>query len=242
MFGPVTSSQGGKTWFVTFMDDKSHRTWVHFMKSKGEVLDKFKEFKALVENETGRRIKMIRCDRGGEYVNGEFDAYLAKHGIARQLSGRDSPSQNGGAERLNRTIMEKARSMLYAVGLEIEFWAEAVATVVYLINRSPTKALNGMTPEEAWTGKKPSVAHLKVFGCLAYAHVPKDLRTKLAPKSVKCIFLGYYAGSKSYRLFNLDTKKVIRSRDVIFHEKIACSDVVVTSTYGDTDALSLEEL
>eukprot|EP01018_Ginkgo_biloba_P002020 Gb_37775 [translate_table: standard] len=95
------------------------------------------------------------------------------------------------AERKNRTIQEMARSMMKAKNIGDEFWGEGVYTTVYLLNRSPTKPLVNKTLEEAWTGIKPDVSNLKIFGCIAYAHVPDEKMTKMESKSIKCIFIGY---------------------------------------------------
>eukprot|EP00253_Pinus_taeda_P034965 PITA_34965 len=91
---------------------------------------------------------------------------------------------------MKKTLMERARSMLNGTGLGQEFWVEAVDTACYLVNRSPSSALEDRTPREVWTGKKPSLSYLRVFGCDAYVHVPKEKRTKLDSKSEKCIFIG----------------------------------------------------
>ena len=108
--------------------------------------------------------------------------------------------------------------MLSNSGWEKHFWAEAVRTACYIINRSPTTALDGGIPEEVWTGKKVNYSHLKFFGCEAFVHTLKEKRTKLDNKSIKCIFLGYADGEFGYRLGDLIKSKVIRSRDVIFNE------------------------
>ena len=120
---------------------------------------------------------------------------------------------------MNRMLVEAARSMLSISRLPPKFWAEALSTSIYLHNRSPTKAVSGMTPQEAWTGEKPSVDHLRVFGCQSYAYIPKDERKKLDSKSKKCVLLGYGSTSKGYRLYDPAKKKVILSRDVIFNEQ-----------------------
>jgi len=129
-----------------------------------------------------------------------------------------SPQQNGVAECANRTIMECARSMILAQGLDLEFWGEAMNTAVYIKNRCPTKVLNSKTPQEVWSGRKPDVFHLRVFGCKAFAHVPDEKRTKLESKSMPCVFLRYYEGTKAYRLMCLETKRIIKSRNVMFIE------------------------
>eukprot|EP00253_Pinus_taeda_P015414 PITA_15414 len=87
-------------------------------------------------------------------------------------------------------LMESARSMLSGARLGQEFWVEAVETTCYLVNRSPSSSLEDKTPQEVWTGKKPSLSHLRVFGCDAYVHVSKEKRTKLDSKYEKCIFIG----------------------------------------------------
>ena len=98
------------------------------------------------------------------------------------------------------------------------FWSEAVHTAVYIMNRISTAAVHGMTPEERFTSKKPDVSHLKVFGCIAYVHVPDELRKKLDPKAEKCIFIGYSLEQKGYRCYNPIRGEFRVSRDVIFYE------------------------
>ena len=102
---------------------------------------------------------------------------------------------------MNRKLMEKERSMLIGTGLGQEFWAEAVETACYLVNRSPSSALEDKTPHEVWTGKKPSLSHLRVFGCDAYVHVLKEKRSKFDNKSERCIFIRYKYGLKGYKFW-----------------------------------------
>ena len=161
----------------------------------------------------------LRTDNGGEYILHEFRDYLLKEGIKHEFTVPRSPEQNGVAERLNRTFIEAVRSMLAGAKLPHQFWAEALATAVYLRNRSPTKAISGLTPVEGWTGSKPSVNHLKAFGCVAYAHISKEERRKLDPKAKRYILLGYGMYVKGYRLYHPQEKKVFYSRDVVFDEK-----------------------
>ena len=114
--------------------------------------------------------------------------------------------------------MESVRSMLFGGQLPQRFWAEALATAVYLRNRSPTKANEVITPHEAWLGVKPKVNHLRIFGCSAYAHISKEERRKLDPKAKQCILLGYGTATKGYRLYDINNKRVFYSRDVVFDE------------------------
>lgn len=219
--GPMqTSSLGGCKYFVTFIDDMSRSCFVYLMKQKLEVLSKFKEFEAWATNFTGRKIKTLRSDNGGEYLSKQFDEYLASKGIQRQLRAPYTPEQNGVAERMNRTLLESARCMLKHAGLQNNLWGEALATAVYLRNRSPSRAISATsTPYEVWTGEKPDVGHLRTFGSRGYVHVPAEKRQKLDQKSVKCMLVGYSTQSKAWRLLQPETKQILVSRDVLFNEE-----------------------
>ena len=218
--GPMpTKSLGGSSYFVTFIDDSTRKVWLYGLRSKDQVFSTFQKFLSMVENQFGRQLKSIRTDNGGEYVSHKFINFCDKRGIKRQLTAPYTPNQNGVAECINRTIQEKVTSMLSMVGLTLGFWAEVAIIAVHLINCSPSAPLDNQIPEELWTGKTPNYAHLRVFGCEAYAHVPKELRQKLDPKSQKCIFIGYGTeGEMGYRLWNPESHKVIRSSHVIFNE------------------------
>ena len=211
-------SLGGAEYFVTFVDDKSHYVWIYPIKHKHEVFQKFMEWKSYVENATNHKVKKFRTDNGGEYKSTEFENFLKKEGIEHQYTIPKTPEQNGVSERINRTLVEKVRSMLADSTLPHKFWAEGLSTAAYLLNRSPTKALDDKTPFEAWNGKKPGVKHLRVFGSLAYIHIPKDERKKLDPKAKKCIFLGYGTTRKGYRLYDRQTSTIVHSRDVVCDE------------------------
>ncbi|KAJ0556958.1 putative RNA-directed DNA polymerase [Helianthus annuus] len=217
--GPMpTPSLGGNRYFFLLIDDYTRMSWVYFLKKKSESFEKFKFFKARVERESGKLLKTLRTDRGGEFCSSEFTVFCEQQGIHRELTAPYTPEQNGVAERKNRTIVEMARCMLKAKGLSKQFWGEAVATAVYLLNLSPTKAVEGKVPFEAWHGYKPSVSHLRVFGCVVYGLKPSQQRKKLDTKSNKCIFVGYCAHSKAYRLYNPEKNIITTCRDVVFDE------------------------
>ena len=135
-----------------------------FMKHKSEAFEKVKEYLTFIERRFGHLPKILRVDNGSEYINKDLKGWCREKGIELQTTAPYSPSQNGVAERFNRTLLELARAMLIAKKLPNFLWAEAVAYAAYLRNRAPTKALCGRTPEEAWTGKKPNVMHLREFG------------------------------------------------------------------------------
>ncbi|KAL0302885.1 UNVERIFIED_CONTAM: Retrovirus-related Pol polyprotein from transposon TNT 1-94 [Sesamum radiatum] len=214
--GPMrTPSHEQNRYFILFIDDYSRMTWVYFMREKSEVFKIFKKFKNLVEKQSGQRIKVLRSDRGKEYNNSEFDKFCEEEGIDHQTTVSYNPQQNGVSERKNRTVMEMARSMLQEKHLPKAFWAEAVYTAVYLLNRCPTKAVQNMTPIEAWSegNLQPNILEY-----LAVYAMYLEKRHKLEEKTEKGIFLGYSTQSKGYRIYNLKTKKLIISRDVEFDE------------------------
>nr|KYP35468.1 Retrovirus-related Pol polyprotein from transposon TNT 1-94 [Cajanus cajan] len=217
--GPSTpTSNSNRRYFITFIDDFSRKTWVFFLCEKAEAFETFKRFRLMVEKESNCVISCLRTDRGGEFNSNDFNEFCTMNGIRRQLTAAYTPQQNGVAERKNRTIMDMVRTMLCEAKIHKSFWPEAVRWTVYLLNRCPTVAVKDLTPEEAWSSIKPSVRHLKVFGCIAYVHIADANRKKLDDKSSKCVFLGVSEESKAYRLYNPSTKKIVISRDVIFAE------------------------
>ena len=207
-------SLNNNRYFIFFIDDFTRMTWVYFMRHKSEVSSIFKRFKAMVENQSDEKIKILRSDRGTEYNSNEFEKFCAVAGIEQHTTVRYTPQQNGVSERKNRTVMEMARCMLAEKNLPKSFWAEAVNTAVYLLNRLPTRALKDKIPIEAWSGHKPTVKHLKVFGSMCYTHVPDQKRHRLEDKAERGIFVGYSSQSKGFKVYNIETKKVIISRDI----------------------------
>ena len=229
--GPMqVESKGGSKYMLTFTDDYSRYTTVYFLKSKSEVLSKFQEFVNSVEKHTGHQItklnilaeddvKVLRSDNGGEYTSNNFAKFCGEKGISHEFTVPYCPQQNGVAERMNRTIVEGARSMLFQASLPLEFWAEACSTAVYLHNRSPTTALKDETPFERLFGRRPDISHLRTFGCVSYVHIPDGQRRKLDAKARKSVFVGYPPGVKGYKLYDLEKKKFVVSRDVQFFEQ-----------------------
>ncbi|GKB73427.1 retrotransposon protein, putative, ty1-copia subclass, partial [Tanacetum coccineum] len=163
------------------------------LRFKHEAFGKFKEWKQLVENQTGRTVKKLRTDNGLEFCNREFEQLCIESGIARHLTVAWMAQQNRVAERMNRTLMDKVRCLLIQSGLPKTFWAEATCTAAYLINRSPLRAIEKNTPMEMWSGHPSDYGMLRIFGCVAYPH---DKQGKLEPRAIKCILLGYPEGVK----------------------------------------------
>ena len=172
--GPMkTKTLGGALYFVTFIDECSRKLWVYVLKTKDQVLGVFKQFQASVERETGKKLKCIRTDNGGEYC-GPFDEYCKHQGIRHQKT----PQLNGLVETMNSTLMERVRCLLSEAKLPNSFWGEALLTAAHVINLSPVVALQSDVPNSVWYGKDVSYDHLRVFGCKDFVHVSKDERSK----------------------------------------------------------------
>jgi transposase InsO family protein len=167
--GPVAlATLGGRRYFLLLVDDLSRYMWVMVLGSKGDATDAIRRAQAAAEAECGRKLCVLCTDNGGEFTAAEFVLYCTDEGIQRHYSAPYSQQQNGVVERRNQTVVVMARALLKQRGMPTVFWGEAVVTAVYILNRSPTKALNGRTPYEAWHGRKPAVSHLRVFGCFAF--------------------------------------------------------------------------
>ena len=162
-------------------------------------------------------MKKLRTDGGGEYTSFEFVKFCNEEGIEHEIIAPYTPQHNGIAERKNRSILNMTRSMLKAKEVPKRFWAEAASTAVYILNRCPTKKLVEKTPYEAWTGSKPKVSHLRVFGSICFRHVPEQLRKKLDDRSQAMVFIGYHS-TGAYKLYSPNDDKLMISRDVLVDE------------------------
>lgn len=216
--GPFeVESLGGNKYFVSFVDEFSRMLWIYLIKTKDEVFSVFKRFKVQAEKQAERQIKILMTDGGGEYTSRDFYAFCEQTGILHEVTAPHTPQHNGVAERRNRTILNMVRSMLKSKKLPHSFWGEAATTAAYVLNKCPTKRLHSKVPEEVWSGRKPTVNHLRVFGSLCWKHVPDAKRRKLDDKSTSMILVGYHTAG-SYRLYDPATAKIHTSRDVYFDE------------------------
>ena len=217
--GPITpcTSAGNKYIFV-LIDDFSRYMWTILLKEKGDAFAKFKNFKALVEKECVEKIQTFRTDRGGEFVSLEFNDFYNTSGIKRHRTAPYTPQQNGVVERRNRTLMEMTRSILKHMCMPNYLWGEAVRHATYLLNRVVTRVIKDKTPYECFRDKKPTIDHIRVFGCIANAKIDKPHLKKLDDRTRVLVHLGTEPGSKAYRLLNPQEKKVVVSRDVVFDE------------------------
>lgn len=213
---PVTPS--GNKYFLLLVDDLSRYMWIRLLSSKDQASSEIKNFQAAVEVETGKKLKVLRTDRGGEFTSVEFGRYCAERGVERQLTAPYSPQQNGVVERRNQSVVAMARCMMKAKKIPGYFWGEAVSTAVFILNRTMTRAVDGKTPYEVWHGERPAVHYFRTFGSVAHVKNNRPKLKKFDDRSTPAIFIGYEGGSKAYRCYDPVSKKVLISRDVVFDE------------------------
>jgi hypothetical protein len=222
LMGPIrTKSLGSNSSYVlTYLCSKTEHSFVYLLKNKSEQEEKFKEFKSYYELLSGNKIKELRTDNGREYLSNAFQSFLREAGIKHNTSVEYCPQSNGKAERLNRTLVEKARCMLITANLDDNLWGAAVIAANYLRNISPSSVLNNKSPYEALYGKLPQMSHLRIFGCKAYPLKLNGKSGKFEPVARKnCIMIGYGDKEGVYWILDKSTNKAFRSRDVKFDEK-----------------------
>ncbi|KAH9750255.1 hypothetical protein KPL71_013814 [Citrus sinensis] len=204
---------------VSFGDNSKGKTiGIGNVANKDDAIDAFLIFYKNVQNEKCYSITCIRSDHGGEFENHAFENFCNDFGIEHQFSLPRTPQQNGVVERKNRSIQEMARTMLNENSLPKYFWAEAVNTACYVLNRVLIRPNLNKTPYELWKDRKPNIGYFKVFGCKCFVLNTKDNLGKFDPKSDVGIFLGYSNSSKAYRVYNKKTLVVEESMHVTFDE------------------------
>jgi hypothetical protein len=188
------------------------------MRHKYETYHYLTLFCAMVKTQFKCTVQQVRSDHGFEFISNPMQTYFQQNGIVHQLSCVNTPQQNGVVECKHRHLLEVARALRFQAHLPISFWGECILTAAYLINYTPTPLLLGKTPYELLFHSSPSYSHIRVFGCLCYAHDHPKHRDKFGSRAQRCVFIGYPFGQKGYRVFNLTTKRIFTSRDVHFHE------------------------
>jgi hypothetical protein len=196
--GPMpVNSMGGSRYFMTLTEDHSRWSDIFCLKNKPEMFECFKKWKTQVECQSDRRIRTLRTDNGEEYLSDEFKVHLEKCRIKQELTVPHTPQQNGVAERLNRTLLDSVRTMLKHANCEKLWWAEATSTACYIKNRVTTSGLpSNTTPHEIWYGRKPNIAHLRIFGSKCWYVIPKTQMRKLDDRSHEAMMVGYSTSQK----------------------------------------------
>ena len=206
----------GHQYYIVFVDDHSRYVTVQFLKTKDEANEKIKSY-ITHQKIRGHAPQALRADRGTEFVNEDLVTWTWEQGIDIQLTAPYSPSQNGIAERMNRTLVEMARTMLIASKLPEFLWEQAVAHAAYVRNRAYTRAIPNTTPYQRWHGEKPEIAYLRPFGTAVWILVQgQKVSRKMLPKSKRKAFVGFDDGSKSVRYYNAETRKILTSRNFRF--------------------------
>jgi hypothetical protein len=180
-----------------------------------------RDLKGILETSTKWvRIKdtKIRSDNGNEFKNSQIEGFLEDEGIKHEFSSPYIPQQNGVVERKNRTILDMARTMLDEYKTLDWFWAEAINTACYSINRLYLHRILKKTSYELLTGKKPNVSYFRVFGSKCFILIKRGRKSKFAPKAVEGFLLGYDSNTRAYRVFNKSTWLVEVSCDIVFDE------------------------
>jgi len=218
IWGPLSRAYlHGHKYFLTVVDDFSRFLWVILLKTKSEVSCHVKNFVKLIDTHYHITPKFIRSNNGPEFLIPEF---YASKGIIHKRSCVETPQKNGRVERKHQHILNVARAVLFQSKLPKLFWSYVVLHATFLINRVPTPLLKNKSPYQKLYDTLPDINSFKVFGCLCYASTILAHRSKLQSRARKSVFLGYKSGSKGYVLFDLDTREIFLSRNVVFHELI----------------------
>jgi transposase InsO family protein len=218
LFGLIAYiSIDGSKYCLVIVDDYSCFTWVFFLQEKSQTQETMKRFLRRAQNEFGLRIKNIRSDNGTEFKKSQIERFL-EEGIKHEFSSPYTPQQNGVVERKNRTLLDMARTMLDEYKTPDRFWAEAIKTTCYSINRLYLHRILKKTSYELLTGKKPNVSYFRVFGRKFFILIKRDRNSKIPPKAVEGFLLGCDSNTRAYRVFNKSTRLVEVSCDIVFDE------------------------
>nr|GEZ73673.1 hypothetical protein [Tanacetum cinerariifolium] len=211
-------SINGKRYVLVIVDDYSRYTWTHFLRSKDETPEVFIDFLRLVQRGLQAQVRVVRTDKGTEFLNQTLHAYFAAEGILHQMSVARTPEQNGVVERRNRTLVEAARTMLSVSKVPLFFWAEAIATACFTQNRSLVIPRHEKTPYHIINDQKSSVKFFHIFSSLCYIVRDGGNLDKMKEKGNECIFVRYSTYSRAYRVFNKRTRVIMESIHVNFDE------------------------
>ncbi|GJR16486.1 putative ribonuclease H-like domain-containing protein [Tanacetum coccineum] len=219
LFGPTSvKSINHASYCLVITDDCTRFSWVFFLASKDETSGILQTFIRQIENQLSHRVKIIRSDNGTEFKNRDMLEFCGNKGIKQEYSNARTPQQNGVAERMNRTLIEAARTMLADSLLPTTFWAEAVSTACYIFNRVRVTKPQNKTPYELLFGHKPIISYIRPFGCHVTILDTLSVLGKFDGKSDEGFLVGYSLNSKAYRVYNLVTKRVEVNLHVNFLE------------------------
>lgn len=211
--GPISPTTLSKyRYFSTFLDSYSKWVEVVLLRTRDEVLNAFKVWLKREENQSRKKLKRFHSDNALEYLSAEFKEFTKELGIIHTNSAPRTPEQNGSAERINLTLLNKVRTALISSGLPKYLWGEALESMAYIYNRTPHSALGFKTPYELKYKSKPDLTSLKIWGSLTYSLDKRNNLKKLDPRTNAYVLIGY--GSNQYKLLDISKKATFYSRDV----------------------------
>ncbi|GFS86163.1 retrovirus-related Pol polyprotein from transposon TNT 1-94 [Trichonephila clavipes] len=237
--GPMpTESQGGNKYFLSIIDDYSRKVTVFPIRNKSDVFLTFIRFQKRAERFLSKKVIAVRTDGGLEFCNKDMDNFLTELGIKHEITNSYTPEMNGVAERFNLTALDGIKTLLKSSEVPHKFWGEALLCFTYAWNRICHKDSNE-TPFEKYSDRKPSVLHLKPFGCLAYAGVPKQIRKKFDMRAKMGIMMGYAQRTKGYRIWLIDENKLVETiNDDSDRAKDSLTSRLVSKTSTETPSTS----
>ncbi|KAL4355240.1 hypothetical protein GQ457_06G015480 [Hibiscus cannabinus] len=218
IWGPYrTQTYDNYRYFLTIVDDYSRSTWTYLLKQKSDVISIIPSFIAMIKRQYGFDLKVFRSDNAPEL---RFSELFSTLGILHQFSCVETPQQNSVVERKHQHLLAVARALFFQARVPTRFWGDCVLTATYVINRLPSKVLDGKSPYELLNSCMPSYSHLKVFCCLCFVSTLKASRDKFTERALAGVFIGYAPGTKGYKVYILQTHTIVVSRNVIFHEGV----------------------
>ena len=228
LIGPVSTksakstvrvpSMGGNLYSLHIIDGYSRYAVVVLLPSKSHAAAALVKVLTQLSVYTGLNVRQLHTDGGTEFVNSVVADHCVTHGIKHTVTTVDHPEHNGQAERLNRTLVTKARSILAHAGLPVALWGEALMYAAHVYNATPSSAHPSTTPAHLLTGKPPSLRNIRVFGCNAYTWVHPNKRGKFDRTAQPGVYVGYDDTKNAYRILDVHTRSIISTRDVTLDE------------------------
>ncbi|MGZ4851256.1 MAG: reverse transcriptase domain-containing protein, partial [Candidatus Bathyarchaeia archaeon] len=217
--GPFPDSEGGKRYLLLIIDEATRRAWALGLANKNDAGKAIMDWHKRVMVELGKPMKEFRSDQGGEFITTELKRYFTGVGVKMTFTQEYTPHHRGIVERLGRTIVEIASCMLQKAKAVKSLWLDAATLAMEIHNKAIIKKGFTSTPMELWTGIKPDLKYMRVFGCDAWYHVPTQKRKKLDSKGHKGMFIGFSEETLGWRILDVETMQVKVSKDVVFMEE-----------------------
>ncbi|WVZ88848.1 hypothetical protein U9M48_035316 [Paspalum notatum var. saurae] len=240
--GPArVDSVSGKWYVLVVVDDFSRFSWIFFMEFKDEAFGFVRDLVLRLRNESHKAMRAIRSDNSREFRNSRFENFYRDLGLEHQFSSPYTPPQNGVVERKNCTLVEMARTMLDEHRSPRHFWAEALNTACYIVNRIFLRAFLGKTSYELRFGRQSSVKHLRAFGCRCFVLKKAEHLDKFESRYLDVIFLGYASSSRAFRVWILEAKQVVETCEVSFDETLPCTTLAFELSGDDEESTPIFE-